>query len=125
LLPVEARDRDSFIDEMELLMSRAAARMVAQEGDRLELTESLPSNEIIALAEEVLKVPRIDLASAIAVSLLMPAAIRYVRTVPVRFTHRLFQEYHLALHLHRTGVDEQAYPVAVKELVEELRAGDV
>jgi hypothetical protein len=42
--------------------------------------------------------------------------------VEVRFGLRIAQEYFLARHLVRTGANVEAYPVAVREIVSEMRA---
>jgi hypothetical protein len=121
-LPVEVRDRDAFLEEMEQLMTQVAARMVQREDSEIALTDSLMSDEVLTLAQTILKVDRLELSTALAVTLLMPASVRFLKTVPIRFIHRVFQEYYLALHLSRTGEDSSRYPETVKRLVKELKA---
>ena len=120
LTPVTVEDRNAFLERMELVMAQVAAAMTVEGQDGVELTEALPSDAVIEIVERVFGVAGISLTAAISVSLLVPTAARHRGTVPIRFSHRSFQEYFLARHIcdHRLPVDR--YPRSVRAMAEEL-----
>lgn len=121
-LPVPVEDSYEFIDKMETAMTCVSAAMITESENGIQLNETIRSTEVIHIIERVLGVSGIPLASAISVSLLLPAAIRYRSEVPIRFSHRSFQEYFLALHVFNQALDAERYPTTVKELTAEMRA---
>jgi hypothetical protein len=123
-LPVEVVDRNAFLEKMEATMQRVAAAMLIAEGEGYKLAETLPSDEVIAIVEEMLGITGLDLPRAIAVSLLVPVDVRFRGSVPIRFSHRAFQEYFLARHIVASELDPTHFPVAVQALATDLaRAG--
>ena len=119
-LPVEAVDRNAFIEKMEVAMQHVAAAMVIADGEGYELAETLPSGEVIAIVERLFNVDGLDLSRAIAASLLVPVDARFRGSVPVRFSHRAFQEYFLARHIIDAELDPLQFPVAVRSLAADL-----
>ena len=120
LTPVQVVDRDEFIDRMLNVMTRVAAAMTVEGPGGLELTEALPSDEVVAIVQDVFGVSGVPLAAAISVSLLVPTSIRFRQRVPIRFSHRGFQEYFLARHAVQGKEPVNRYPASVGELAEEI-----
>jgi len=127
LTPVPVVDRDEFIEKMLSVMTRVASAMTVDGTDRLELSEVLPSNEVVAIVEDVFGTQGVSLTAAISVSLLVPTNVRFRGSVPIRFSHRGFQEYFLARHAVETGEPIDRYPGSVRDLAEETfrRAGEL
>jgi hypothetical protein len=122
--PFVVRDRNAFIEAMEDLMENVAGEMTELGcSGEIQLMEVLPSTRILELASDVLKRKDLDLGSVLAVTLLIPTAIRHRGSVPIRFTHRAFQEYFLARHLRSAGADPELYPPPVQVFWAQL--GDI
>lgn len=122
-LPYAVTDRNRFIEQMEAAMTAAAGAMIAREADGLRLLDTIPSNALIGLIERTLGVQGLGLGPAIAVSLFIPATVRHRGEVPVRFTHRAFQEYFLARYLLEAGEAPDLYPIGVQNYWREMQAG--
>ena len=122
-LPYAVTDRNRFIEQMEAAMTAAAGAMIARDADGLRLLDTIPSNVLIGLVERTLVVQGLGLGPAIAVSLLIPATVRYRGEVPVRFTHRAFQEYFLARYLFEAGEPPDLYPTGVQNYWREMQTG--
>ena len=118
--PVPIEDRNLFIERMEEVMTAAAAAMVEDHQDGIRLRDTIGSNEFVSLCEAVFRTGGVDLGGAISVSLLVPVAVRHRGEVPLRFTHRAFQEFFLARHLVERGVSAERFPDAVQEFHAEL-----
>lgn len=113
---VPVTDRDDYISKMEALMIGVAGEMVESEDDSIRLTETISSSRVLEIASEVVGQACHDLAAAIAVTFLSPVTMKFRGDVPVRFTHRAFQEFYLAKALDAKGEDSSAYPETVREL---------
>ena len=119
-LPRPVRDRDAFIEDVERLMEAAAAEMAELDAGRMTLLDAISSDRLLDLAEQILAVSHPELGPVLSVSLMVPAAVRFRRTVPVRFSHRAFQEFYLARSLVSAGQDGSIYPLPVQALMREL-----
>jgi len=118
--PVEVHDRNSFIERMEGMMAEIAGEMVEQDKDGVRLLDTIGSARVVAICENIFETQGLDLGRAISVSLLIPTAVRHRGEVPVRFTHRAFQEYFLAGRLLDAGIDPEPYPESVRAFRAEL-----
>lgn len=122
-LPVEVADRNDFLERMESSMEGVAAAMLAEADGTIELVETLPSGDVITIIESALQTTALDLGRALAVSLLMPTDVRFRGAVPVRFSHRIFQEYFLARHFIGRGLALDGLPDVVRALADDIAAG--
>lgn len=120
-LPVPVKDRNQFIEQMELCMTAVAGEMVEPNGDVCGLTDTIGSDRVIEIYETLLGISGVDLGSAIAVSLIVPVSTRQRGTVQLRFSHRAFQEYFLARHLVNTGSSLEGFPDQIIEFCKHLR----
>lgn len=118
--PVPVTDRNSFIERMEAVMAAVAGAMVEHNGSEKRLLDTLSSDAVVRICEEVLNAKGIDVASAISVTLLLPASIRFRGNVPIRFSHRAFQEYFLARHLVERGMEGDGYPAEVRAFCRDI-----
>ncbi len=117
---VPVTDRDVYIGAMEELMMRVASEMVDRSDGGYRLREAIGSGRILEIASELFSTRCTDLAAAISVTLLSPVTIKYRGAVPVRFTHRAFQEFFLAKSLARSGNEIGRYPITVRSLASEI-----
>lgn len=122
ITPVLVTDRNRFVEQIEAFMTDLAGEMVDRDESGCRLLDTIGSEIVIEACERVFGTRGLDLGQAISVSLLIPTAIRHRGNVPVRFTHRAFQEYFLALYLERTGEPIWAYPESVQRIYRELAA---
>lgn len=120
--PASANDRNAFIEQMEAVMTSVAGAMVEDTAGEKRLLDTISSEAVVGICETVLQTKGIDLASAIAVTLLLPTSVRHRGSVPIRFSHRGFQEYFLARHLIEVGEQPASYPVEVQASYRELIA---
>lgn len=120
-LAYEVTDRNRFIEQMEAVMTAAAGAMIVRDAEGPRLLDTIPSNSVIGLVEQTLGVKGLGLGPAIAVSLLIPTTVRHRGDVPVRFTHRAFQEYFLARYLLETGEPPELFPTAVQDFWREMK----
>ncbi len=118
---VPVTDRDAYIDDMQELMTRISAEMVEHVGDEVRLLETINSDRVLEIASDLFGVRCTDLGSVVSVALLNPVAIKYRGSIPVRFTHRAFQEFYLARSISRVEPSGSAYPESVRKMAEELR----
>ena len=121
--PVPVVDRNAFIEQMEAIMTAVAGAMVKEVAGEYRMLDTIASEAVIQTCEQVFET-RIDLASAISVTLLLPTSIRHRGSFPIRFSHRAFQEYFLARHLVETRIDTAGYPHEVQAFGRELRCED-
>ncbi|MBO6767326.1 MAG: hypothetical protein JJ901_03355 [Erythrobacter sp.] len=105
-------------------MSEIASEMVEQSGETFQLTETMSSTRILEIASGVFETPCTDIAATLAVTLLSPVSLKYRGAVPVRFTHRAFQEFYLAKSIVAEHADPSCYPSAVQSLANELAAAE-
>lgn len=120
--PVPPDDRNGFLEKMEEVMTAVAGAMVEGADGETRLFETISSDAVIEICEAVLQTKGIDLASAISVTLLLPTSVRHRGSVPIRFSHRAFQEYFLARHLIEAGAATEGYPPEVRLFCRELEA---
>ena len=120
--PVAVDDRNAFIEKMETVMTKVAGAMVEEVAGETRLSDTISSDAVIEICEDVLQTKEIDLAAAISVTLLLPTAVRHRGSVPIRFSHRAFQEYFLARHLVGAGAAPDHYPPEVQAFCDELIA---
>ena len=118
--PVPVTDRNAFIEQTEAVMAAVAGAMVEEVAGEKRLLDTIGSEAVIRICEEVLRTKGVDLASAIAVTLLLPTSVRHRGSVPIRFSHRAFQEYFLARYLVEAGAETDCYPVEVQTFCREL-----
>ena len=59
--------------------------------------ETIDSNSVTRMAADILGGTTFDIASLVNVSLLIPVTQRRRSNVPIRYSHRVFQEYFTAL----------------------------
>lgn len=113
--PIPIKDRDDFLHLTNELMVEVAALMTESDSATdVQLVETIDSEKVIESAERIYRRRRIPLHSITGTSLLVPIAARYRKSVPMRFSHRAFQEYFLALHLQYSGKEAGNYPEAVR-----------
>jgi hypothetical protein len=120
--PVPVEDRNLFLENMERVMTAAAAAMVEEDEAGIRLRDTIGSNQLVALCEAAFATGGVDLGRAISVSLLVPVAVRHRSEVPLRFTHRAFQEFFLARHLVESGVAPDRFPGEVRQFHAEMSA---
>lgn len=114
-------DRDAYIDDMEALMERAAGEMIELQNSEIRLLETLDSDRLLELASDIFRIRCRDLSAAIAVTFFNPVTQKFRGSVPLRFTHRAFQEYYLARHIVKQQLEIDPYPAIVQMLASELR----
>jgi hypothetical protein len=122
LTPVDIVDRSSFVEKVVGLMQRVAALMLRQENEQYELLETIDSDLVIRESSVIFANTTIDVTAIVGVSLLVPATQRKRHSVPLKFSHRAFQEYFTAVHVLRQGLDDIGFPAPVRSLVRELRS---
>ncbi|GAA0270602.1 hypothetical protein GCM10009127_08390 [Alteraurantiacibacter aestuarii] len=119
--PVPITDRDEFLHSIRNLMAEAAGLMVdTDDSGRIQLAETIDSGEVVSIAQRIFNTARVSLHSIASTSLIVPVAVRYRMSVPMRFSHRAFQEYFLAEYLQGKGLDGDEYPLAVQEYLKGL-----
>ena len=118
--PVPATDRNAFIEQMEAVMAAVAGAMVEEEAGEIRLLDTIGSDRVIGICEQVLGTKGIDLAAAISVTLLLPTSVRHRGSVPIRFSHRALQEYFLARHLVDAREEMDTYPAEVRAFCRDL-----
>ena len=119
-LPFKIADSNAFLEKAERAMERIAAAMLVEIDGAQQLTETLPSEQVIEIVEEAIGISGLDLGRAISVSLLVPTEARFRGSVPIRFSHRVFQEYFLARHIVAAGASATNFPEAIKVLVDNM-----
>lgn len=120
--PVPVEDRNLFLENMERVMTAAAAAMVEDDEDGIRLRDTIGSNQFVTLSEAVFATRSLDVGRAISISLLVPVAVRHRGEVPLRFTHRAFQEFFLARHLVESGIPPDRFPGEVRQFHAEMTA---
>jgi hypothetical protein len=115
-------DTNQFVRQMSLLMEDAAANMVEQGVNSVELQEFVGEYTLIHLAREHFGKMPDSVLGIILNSLLVPVSFRRDdRELQLKFVHRLFQEYFVARWVRRQGVGANRYPIAVRDLLKELQ----
>lgn len=123
--PVPITDRDDFLHSIKKLMAEVAGLMTdTDDGGDVQLSETIDSRELVSIAQRTFSIDRVSLHSIASTSLIVPVAVRYRTSVPMRFSHRAFQEYFLAVHLHEAGSEGGKYPQAVQEYLAGLLEAD-
>ncbi|MDP1961008.1 MAG: hypothetical protein Q8K93_02280 [Reyranella sp.] len=120
-LPMVIHNRAAFADQMMTLMENVAAAMTEKTEEGLELREAIESSEVVKVAEATLGIRGIDIATLSGVSLLLPITQRRKANVPMRFSHRIFQEYFTARHAVREKMTPDAVPAAIAKLMFDLK----
>jgi hypothetical protein len=118
--PLESFDANQFVDLTLQLMEGVAAQLCVL-GQRIQLLEELSSRQVESIASEVFGGRQIDIASIVGWTLLIPSRPRQGAVVPVKFFHRVFQEYFLARGLIRQGADTTNYPESVRRWLPVVR----
>jgi hypothetical protein len=118
--PEHSADRNEWLDDMLTLTEAIAVEMTSGD-ERIELVENIDSVQVESIAARTLG-KSLRIATIVLYTLLVPRTLRVGKGVEVRFGLRIAQEYFLARHLVRTGANVEAYPVAVREIVSEMRA---
>jgi hypothetical protein len=119
--PVAIHNRSAFIDQVMTVMELVAAAMTEAIEHEVELREAIDSSEVVRIAEATFGVTGIDIATIVGVSLLMPVTQRRKANVPIRFSHRVFQEFFTARHLLGKGTIAASIPTSVAQLMADLR----
>jgi len=111
-------DRYEIVGNMTRLMEAIAGAM-AGAGPETGLAERIESRAVEQLSESIFGV-KIPISILLLYGFLVPVAFRKDTNLPVRFVLRLLQEYFLALHIRRHGLEADRFPPSVREIVEEL-----
>lgn len=119
-LPIVVHNRAAFVDNIMTIMERAAGAMTSRTEHGIELGEIIDSSDVVRLAEAVLGVSGIDIATISGLSLLMPVTQRRKTSVPLRFSHRVFQEFFTARHLLGERVEPSQIPTPVAQIMTDL-----
>lgn len=119
LRPSGWQNTDQLVWEILGFMTDVALWMTASSDAGHELVESIQESELLPLAAKRFEVHApSDLYTT--TSLLEPMRGRGPAGMPLRFFHRSFHEYFLALALHQRGMSASGYPEPIRALVEEL-----
>ena len=102
--PWGVEDTGVFVDEMMRLMAEVAAATLRKEEGRPILSESLPDNVVLDLVPEHYR-STANISTIAATSLLVPASKRSTAGTPIRFYHRVLQEFYLAVYVKTNGLD--------------------
>lgn len=116
--PWPVRDVGVFVAEMLQLMAGVAGATLDEKGGTPFLTESLPEGVVLSFVPEQYRAAA-DISDIVSTSLLVPASRRMPSGTPIRFYHRVLQEFFLAVHLKTRGL-EPPLPVEVRFWFDEL-----
>jgi len=120
-LPIAVHNRAAFADQVMMLMEQVAAAMITRTLQGFELNETVDSTEVVRLAENVLGAANLDIAAICGVSLLVPVTQRRKANVPMRFSHRVFQEFFAARHFLAAKTAAELVPPATSRLMGDLK----
>lgn len=120
-LPVVIHNRAAFADQIMAIMERVAVAMTSKTERGIELKETIDSSEVIGIAEAAFGTAGMDVATICGVSLLVPVTQRRKANVPMRFSHRIFQEFFTARHLLSAGMEPEEAPPSIAQLMAQLK----
>lgn len=116
--PWPVKDTGVFVAEMLRLMADVAGATLGEEEGRPVLADSLPEEIVLSCIPEHHR-GTADISEIVSTSLLVPASRRMPLGTPIRFYHRVLQEFFLAIHLKARG-HEHSPLVEVRFWLDEL-----
>lgn len=123
LRPTASQNTGQLVQAIINLMADIALRMTDKSGDEIQLVETIQEDMVQELAAKRFG-SNVDSDVYATTSFLEPIRERSSSGISLRFFHRSFHEYFLALALHSHSLSYASYPESIRAMIGELITSD-